>query len=167
MFQSLGFRSLDLITTFYDIITYMAIISITTLKTKFESGDRPTGQDFADLIDTTSYRAESLGGDGNNSLTVNGIETETVFDTIETSTWRTIKYLIQISHPSTSVYKSTEINIVFDGTNQNITEFGTVSNTANAIGNITASLNSGIISMTVIPVLTPMTIRYYRTGLKA
>jgi hypothetical protein len=145
----------------------MAIVSITTLKTKFESGDRPTGQDFADLIDTTSYRAEALGGDGNNSLTINGIESATVFDTIDVSVWRTIKYLIQVSHPSTSVYKSTEINIVFDGTNQNITEFGTVSNTANAIGNISASLNSGIISMTVTPVLTPMTIRYYRTGLKA
>lgn len=145
----------------------MAILPITTLKTKFESGDRPTGQDFADLIDTTSYRAEALGGDGNNSSTVNGIETATVFDTIDTSVWRTIKYLIQISHPSTNVYKSTEINIVFDGANQNITEFGTVSNTTNAIGNITASLNSGIISMTVTPVLTPMTIRYYRTGLKA
>jgi hypothetical protein len=145
----------------------MAILPITTLKTKFESGDRPTGQDFADLIDTTSYRAEALGGDGNNSSTVNGIEAATVFDTIDTSVWRTIKYLIQISHPSTNVYKSTEINIVFDGANQNITEFGTVSNTTNAIGNITASLNSGIISMTVTPVLTPMTIRYYRTGLKA
>jgi hypothetical protein len=145
----------------------MAIVPINTLKTKFESGDRPTGQDFADLIDTTSYRAEALGGDGNNSSTVNGIETATVFDTIDTSVWRTIKYLIQISHPSTNVYKSTEINIVFDGANQNITEFGTVSNTANAIGSITASLNSGIISMTVTPVLTPMTIRYYRTGLKA
>jgi hypothetical protein len=152
---------------FYDIITYMAIVPITTLKTKFESGDRPTGQDFADLIDTTSYRAEALGGDGNNSLTINGIESATVFDTIDVSVWRTIKYLIQVSHPSTSVYKSTEINIVFDGTNQNITEFGTVSNTANAIGNISASLNSGIISMTVTPALTPMTIRYYRTGLKA
>ena len=145
----------------------MAIIPISTLKGKFESGDIPTGADFTDLIDTTSYRAEALGGDGNNSSTVNGIESATVFDTIDTTTWRTIKYLIQISHPSTSVYKSTEINIVFDGTNQNITEFGTVSNTANAIGNITASLNSGIISMTVTPALTPMTIRYYRTGLKA
>ena len=145
----------------------MAIIPINTLKTKFESGDRPTGQDFADLIDTTSYRAEALGGDGNNSLTINGVETATVFDTIDTSVFRTIKYLIQISHPSTSVYKSTELNIIFDGTNQNISEFGTVSNTANAIGNITASLNSGIISMTVTPVLTPITIRYYRTGLKA
>ena len=145
----------------------MAVIPISTLKTKFESGDRPTGQDFADLIDTTSYRAEALGGDGNNSLTINGIESATVFDTIDVSVWRTIKYLIQVSHPSTSVYRSTEINIVFDGTNQNITEFGTVSNTTSAIGNITASLNSGIISMTVTPVLSPMTIRYYRTGLKA
>jgi hypothetical protein len=145
----------------------MAIVPITTLKTKFESGDRPTGQDFADLIDTTSYRAEALGGDGNNSATITGIETATVFDTIDTAVWRTIKYLIQVSHPSTSVYKSTEINIVFDGTNQNITEFGTVSNTTNAIGNITANLNSGIISMMVTPALSPMTIRYYRTGLKA
>jgi hypothetical protein len=145
----------------------MAILPITTLKTKFESGDRPTGQDFADLIDTTSYRAEALGGDGNNSLTINGIESATVFDTIDTSVFRTIKYLIQISHPSTSVYKSTELNIIFDGTNQNISEFGTVSNTTNAIGNITANLNSGIISMTVTPVLSPITIRYYRTGLKA
>ena len=145
----------------------MAIIPINTLKSKFESGDIPTGQDFADLIDTTSYRAEALGGDGNNSLTINGIETATIFDTIDTSVFRTIKYLIQISHPSTSVYKSTELNIIFDGTNQNISEFGTVSNTANAIGNITASLNSGIISMTVTPVLSPITIRYYRTGLKA
>jgi hypothetical protein len=145
----------------------MAVIPISTLKTRFESGDRPTGQDFEDLIDTTSYRAESLGGDGNNSATITGIETATVFDTIDTAVWRTIKYLIQVSHPSTSVYKSTEINIVFDGTNQNITEFGTVSNTTNTIGNITANLNSGIISMTVTPALTPMTIRYYRTGLKA
>ena len=41
----------------------MAILPINTLKTKFESGDRPTGQDFTDLIDTTSYRAEALGVD--------------------------------------------------------------------------------------------------------
>jgi hypothetical protein len=145
----------------------MAIVPISTLKTKFESGDRPTGQDFTDLIDTTSYRAEALGGDGNNSATITGIETATVFDTIDTSVFRTIKYLIQVSHPSTNVYKSTEINLIFDGTNQNITEFGTVTNSNNAIGNITANLNSGIISMTVTPLLSPITIRYYRTGLKA
>jgi hypothetical protein len=145
----------------------MAILPINQLKSKFETGDRPNGQDYADLIDTTSYRADSLGGDGNNSVTINGIESATVFDTIDTSIWRTIKYMIQLSHAGSSSYRSTEINLVFDGTNQNITEFASVSNTGNNVGNITASLNSGTISMTVTPTLTPITLRYYRTGLKA
>lgn len=145
----------------------MAILPINQLKAKFETGDRPTGQDYSDLIDTTSYRADVLGGDGNNSVTINGIESATVFDTIDTSIWRTVKYLIQLSHASGNAFRSTEINLVFDGTNQNITEFASVANTGNNVGNITASLNSGTISMTVTPTLTPMTIRYYRTGLKA
>ena len=145
----------------------MAIVPINTLKTKFESGDRPTGQDFTDLIDTTSYRSEALGGDGNNSTTINGIENPTVFDTIDTSTWRTIKYVIQMSKVAEGYFKSTELNLVFDGTNINITEYGTVSNYGSEIGVISASLNSGIISMTVTPSITPITVRYYRTGLKA
>jgi RecJ-like exonuclease len=145
----------------------MAIVPINTLKSKFETGDIPTGSDFVDLIDTTSYRADSLGGDGNNSVTINGIESATVFDTIDTSVWRTVKYLIQLSNAASTSYRSTEINLVFDGTNQNITEYGAVKNTNSEVGTISASLNSGTISMTVTPVLSPMTIRYYRTGLKA
>jgi len=145
----------------------MAIVPINTLKGKFETGDIPTGSDFVDLIDTTSFRADSLGGDGNNSVTINGIESATVFDTIDTSVFRTTKYLIQLSHASSSSYRSVELNLVFDGTNQNITEFGSVKNNASDVGTISASLSSGIISMTVTPVLSPMTIRYYRTGLKA
>jgi hypothetical protein len=145
----------------------MAIIPINQLKSKFETGDRPTGQDFSDLIDTTSYRADSLGGDGNNSVTINGIESETTFDTIDTTVWRTVKYLIQLSHAGSNSFRSTEINLVFDGTNQNMTEFASVSNTLDNVGNITATLNSGIISMKVTPTLTPMTLRYYRTGLRA
>jgi hypothetical protein len=75
--------------------------------------------------------------------------------------------MVQLSHAGSSSYRSSEINIVFDGTNQNITEFASVANTASDVGVITASLNSGTISMTVTPTLTPMTIRFYRTGLKA
>jgi hypothetical protein len=144
----------------------MAIIPITTLKSKFETGDRPTGSDYVDLIDTTSYRADSLGGDGNNSVIINGIENPTVFDTIDTSSFRTVKYLVQMSKGSSSYFKSTEISLVFDGTNTNISEFGTVSNHSEDLGIISASLNSGIISMSVTPLLTPLTIRFYRTGLK-
>ena len=145
----------------------MAVLPINQLKQKFETGDRPTGSDFSDLIDTTSYRADSLGGDGNNSVVINGIETATVFDTIDTSTWRTVKYMVQMSHAGSSSYRSTEINIVFDGTDQNITEFASVANKASNVGTISASLNSGTISMTVTPTLSPITLRFYRTGLKA
>lgn len=145
----------------------MAILPINQLKAKFETGDRPTGQDYSDLIDTTSFRADVLGGDGNNGTTINGIESATVFDTIDTTVWRTIKYLVQLSHASSTSYRSLELNLVFDGTDQNITEFGSVKNNASDVGTISASLNSGTISMTVTPVLSPMTIRYYRTGLKA
>lgn len=145
----------------------MPIIPITTLKSKFETGDRPTGADYADLIDTTSYRADSLGGEGNNSVTINGIENPTVIDTIDTSIWRTVKYMIQFSKTSTGHFRSTELNIVFDGSNTNITEFGTVSNYAGEMATITATLNSGIISMTVTPILSPISVRFYRTGLKA
>lgn len=145
----------------------MTVIPINQLKAKFETGDRPTGQDFSDLIDTTSFRADSLGGDGNNSVIINGIENPTVFDTINTSIWRTIKYLVQISYAPNSYYKSSELNLVFDGTNQNIIEYGTVTNAPIDIANITADLNSGTISMTVTPLVSPVTIRYYRTGLKA
>jgi len=145
----------------------MAVIPINQLKSKFETGDRPNGQDYADLIDTTSYRADALGGDGNNSVVINGIETATVFDTIDTAVWRTIKYVIQMSHAASSSYRSSETNIVFDGTNQNITEFASVKNNASDVGIISASLNSGIIRMTVTPTLSPITVRFYRTGLKA
>ena len=145
----------------------MSVIPISTLKTKFQSGDRPTGQDFADLIDTTSNNADAIGGVGNNSAIIDGIENPTVFDTIDTTEYRTVKYLVQLSHASDSRFKSTEINLVFDGTNVNISEYGTVSNYGSEIGTISASLNSGIISMTVTPSITPITVRYYRTGLKA
>jgi hypothetical protein len=145
----------------------MAIIPINTLKSKFETGDRPTGSDYADLIDTTAFRADSLGGNGNNAVTINGIENPTVFDTIDTSEWRTIKYFIQFSKIAEEYFKSTELNLVFDGVNANISEFGTVSNYPGEMATISASLNSGIISMTVIPSLTPITVRFYRTGLRA
>jgi hypothetical protein len=145
----------------------MAVIPINTLKSKFETGDRPTGSDYADLIDTTSFRADSLGGDGNNAVIINGIENPTVFDTIDTSEWRTIKYFIQFSKASEEYFKSTELNLVFDGTDANISEFGTVSNYPGEIATISASLNSGIISMMATPSLTPITVRFYRTGLRA
>lgn len=144
----------------------MAIVPIDLLKTKFETGDRPTGSDYTDLIDTATFHAKALGVSSNNESTVTGIENPTIFDTIDTAVWRTVKYAIQLSNQDSSIYESTEINIVFDGTNVNLTEYNMVSNSDQTIATVTASLNNSIISMTVTPLIAPATIRYYRTGLK-
>lgn len=40
----------------------MPVIPINLLKTRFETGDRPTGADYTDLIDTTTWYGMSLDG---------------------------------------------------------------------------------------------------------
>lgn len=145
----------------------MAVVPINILKTKFETGDRPTGSDYSDLIDTTSYNATALGAEENSLTVVNGIELPTIFDDFDPNVWRSLKYLIQLSHTASGYYKSSEFSIVYDGTNINISEYGLISNTDVEFATISANLNAGIINMTVTPTITPVTVRFYRTGLKA
>ena len=39
----------------------MSRVSLSTVKTKFETGDRPSQQDYEDLIDSTSAQSTDLG----------------------------------------------------------------------------------------------------------
>jgi hypothetical protein len=65
-------------------------------------------------------------------------------------------------------YYATELTIVPDATNVNVSEYGTVDNDGN-IGTISVSRAGDTVSLTVVPVggLTPITLRYMRMGLKA
>jgi hypothetical protein len=145
----------------------MAVVTLEQLREWFETGDRPTGSNFTDLIDTTWSGSGILGGTGNNLSTITGIENQTTFDTIDTDEWRSAKYFIQASDFSGSKYCGTEITVIFDGTDIHISEFGTISTSVTDIFDITATFNSGIINMIVTPLVSPITIRYYRTGLKS
>ncbi len=49
----------------------MSRLSLATVKTKFQTGDRPTQTDYEDLIDSTSAQATDLGSYGNNENTTN------------------------------------------------------------------------------------------------
>ena len=71
----------------------MANVSIPTVKTKFETGDRPSQQDYIDLIDTTAGQATNLGSFGNNDNSISDITNVTVFDNFDATTWRMVKYL--------------------------------------------------------------------------
>jgi hypothetical protein len=148
----------------------MAKVSIPTIKTKFQTGDRPTQEDYIDLIDSASARSTDLGSDGNNELTINGIENSTIFDNFTASEFRSMKYMISIKHVAggANKYYSTELNILIDGTNVSVSEYATIENDGN-IGTISVSRAGDTVSLTVVPVggITPITLRYMRMGLQA
>jgi hypothetical protein len=146
----------------------MAKISLSSVKALFQTGDRPTQANYEDLIDTASAQATDLGSAGNNEVTITGIENSTIFDNFTASEWRSVKYVVSLKKSTGDKFFTTELTIVPDGTNDNVSEYGTVDNDGN-IGTISVSRAGGTVNLTVIPVVgqTPITLRYMRTGLKA
>ena len=148
----------------------MAKISIANIKSLFQTGDRPTEENYVDLIDSTSARSTDLGSDGNNELTINGIENTTIFDNFAASEFRSMKYVVSIKYVAggANKYYSTEINILIDGSGVSVSEYATIDNDGN-IGTISVSRAGDTVSLTVVPVggTTPITLRYMRMGLKA
>ena len=148
----------------------MAKISIPTLKTKFQTGDRPTQQDYEDLIDSTSARSTDLGSIGNNENTIYGIENATIIDNFDATEWRMVKYIVSISKTTAGDNKfyATEMTILVDGANVSVSEYGTIDNDGN-IGTINVSRTGNTVAITVTPdpAIKPVTVRFARIGLKA
>ena len=148
----------------------MARITIEQLKSLFETGDRPSGDDYVNLIDTLIQQSTDLGSKGNNELTINGIENYTVIDDFQASEWRMIKYLISISKTTDGDNKffATELSILIDGTNINVSQYGVIDNDGD-IGTIDVSRENGTVFLTITPnpAVKPVTVRYARMGLKA
>lgn len=148
----------------------MAKVSLSNIKTRFETGDKPTGDDYVDLIDTLAAQATDLGTDGNNENIVYGIENATVLETLNASQWRMIKYVIGISHTANNENKfyATELSVLIDGENVNISEYAVLDNDGD-IGTVDVSRNGNTLTLSVTPnpAIRPITVRYFRTGLKA
>ena len=117
------------------------------------------------LDNSTDNVIELLGLEGNNDLSIYGIENPTNVDSFAKNTWRTAKYNIQVTKGS-DVYTS-EILVSHDGTNIMVSESNIISNTNNNIFSYTFEENSGIISLRVTPVSGSISVRYVRTALKA
>jgi hypothetical protein len=148
----------------------MAKISIEQVKAAFESGDRPSGEDYANLIDTLAAQATDLGTNGNNEHEISGIENFTVIESIVASEWRMVKYLVSISKTSEGDNKfyATELTVLIDNNNINVSQYGLVDNDGD-IGTIDVSRNGSNVELTITPnpAIRPVTVRYARIGLKA
>lgn len=148
----------------------MSRTTLPYVKTKFQTGDRPEEQDYVDLIDTTAAQSTDLGTFGNNENTITGIENPTVVDSFDATVWRMIKYLVSISKTSNgdNFFYATELTILVDGTDVNVSEYGTIDNDGN-IGTVSVSRSGNTVALTVIPdpTIKPVTVRFARIGLKA
>jgi len=148
----------------------MPKIDINNLKTKFESGDRPTGQDFLDLIDTLAANSTDLGSNGNNDHIVSGIENTTVLESIPVSDWRLVKYMVSLSKTTNGDNKfyATEFTVLVDGEHVNVSQYGIIDNNGD-IGTVDVSRVGNNLQLSIIPnpAVKPVTARFARVGLKA
>lgn len=148
----------------------MPRLDVAAVKALFETGDRPNGDDYIDLIDTLVQQSTDLGTAGNNEHEISGIENSTVIDTISTSDWRMVKYLVSISKTTDGQNKfyATEISVLIDNNNINVAEYGVIDNDGD-MGTVTVSRVGAELQLIVVPnpAVRPITVRYARMGLKA
>jgi hypothetical protein len=148
----------------------MAKVDLSYLKTRFESGDRPSQQDFTDLIDTLAAASTDLGTNGNNESVVSGIENTTILESIPVAGWRLVKYMVSLSKTTGGANKfyATEFTILIDGTNINVSQYGIIDNDGD-IGTVDVSRVGSNLELKIIPnpAVKPVTARFARVGLKA
>ena len=147
----------------------MARTTIPYVKTLFESGDRPTQEDYEDLIDTAAGQATDLGTFGNNENVVSDISNPTVIDSFDATVWRMVKYIVSISKTTAgdNYFYATELTLLIDGENVSVSEYGTIDNDGN-MGTISVSRTGDTVALTITPdtVIKPVTVRFARMGLK-
>jgi hypothetical protein len=118
-----------------------------------------------DIENNTSSAEILLGLEGNNDLTVYGIENPTNVDSFAKNAWKTVRYNLQVTKGS-DVYTS-EILATQAGSDLLVSESNIISSTSNNIFTYTFEENSGIISLRVTPVSGSIAVRFIRTALKA
>jgi hypothetical protein len=148
----------------------MSRLPLSSVKSTFQTGDRPTQTDYENLIDTTAAQATDLGSSGNNENTISDIQNATVIDNFDATVWRMVKYLVSIKKTSNGDNKfyATEMTILVDGDGVSVSEYGTIDNDGN-IGTISVSRVANTVNISVTPAvgITPITVRFARMGLKA
>ena len=148
----------------------MARTSLNYVKSRFETGDRPTQEDYTDLIDTAAGQATDLGSFGNNENIISDIGNVTVLDSFDATVWRMIKYIVSISKTTQgdNYFYATELTILIDGEDVSVSEYGTIDNDGN-MGTIAVSRTGDTVALTITPdsVIKPVTVRFARMGLKA
>ena len=149
----------------------MGVISLGLLKTKFETGDRPTGADYVDLIDTTSFYAVSLESriealeQADNTLITGVVNTTspTVIDSWTLGTLTTAEYLVQITQgtkqycskflvlANDSLVSYSNYGIITNG--DDITELSVTANSSGGLGRLVVQISDANVTNANVKVI--------------
>lgn len=95
----------------------------------------------------------------NNIITSNNTANQ-VLDIFSTSSYRSVKYILQITNSTN--YQISEINLIHDGTNSYLTEYGLIT-TNGVLANYDTDINSGNVRLLMSPINNTNTIKIVRT----
>ena len=98
------------------------------------------------------------------SLTTSATTANQIVDSFTASSFRVVKYLIQVTSGST--YQVTEVLAVHDGTTVYLSEFGSIA-TATDLATFDSDISSGTFRLLTTPVNAVTTIKVTRIGVKA
>jgi hypothetical protein len=145
-------------------------IGFETDTNKMKVGDGTNNWNDLDYL-VGSETNDATGSSGNNyELSIPSIENATTIDSVVQSEWRSLKYVITMAKTSggTNKFASTELTILIDSTNVNVSEYGVIDNNGE-VGTVSVSQSGGNVNVIVTPnlLVKPITVRFYRTGLKA
>ena len=130
----------------YEDVTNVDSIGIVTARSGIEIG----GPVILNLNTSTSTTTSTL---------------QSAVDTFSVTDYRSASYQVQITRGTE--YHVTSLNIVHDGTNVYVSEFGTI-NTGSVLASFTADINSGSVRILATPTTTASTVfKMYRNLIRA
>lgn len=115
------------------------------------------------IVQTKTIKLNSIAQQSTGTYTSSNTN-QVIVDTLDATTFRTVKYTMQIS--SGSDYHSEEISIIHDGVNPRIVEYGVIYSN-NSLGYFDVNLIGGVIGLVFAPANAISTLKYMRTTISA
>ena len=121
-----------------------------------------TGQDVV----AATYNINNIAINGSSTATTSAT-TQVAVDSVSKTTFRTVKYLVQITNSTDSTYHATEILVTHDGTTPSITEYATIFTGSAEEATFSADISGSNLRLLATPASTDsMTFKITRTGIK-
>ena len=116
-----------------------------------------TTDDYGRVISGTTSTVLSSGTISSNSISFVTTTADQVLDSFSSSTYRSAKYQVQLSH--SSGYQTVDIQILHDGTISYLSEFGVIF-TGSSLATFNTDISSGNVRLLVSPISANTTIKF-------